>query len=117
MVNYQFENNVLLWAFSFCERMTGTTSRAFIILLSPNGAAGAVYFGQEDGPAPQSFRTLMETNESWVFYDPYDLPEWCWLGWKNLQHATFKRLTGEFPRDMAGNQALGEFPTTWGRKF
>ncbi len=44
----------------------------------------------------------------WIFFDPFDAPEYTWLAWQGVTPAMWKQLTGE---------DLGEIPESHGVMF
>lgn len=91
-VKYGFEFAILDWAHRFSTVMTGQ-DRGFFMVLTLDGAVQQVLFGG----APHHFDlavkdSLIESNQCWLFYDPFDAPEYMWIEWRNVQRSTLERL-------------------------
>ena len=74
---------------------------------------------------------LAETAAAYLFYDPFDVPEYEWLEWSNIDRGTMEALIGEqfvpgdftpvryAPGSSAGatSEESTEYPRTWGVMF
>ena len=77
-------------------------------------------------PASDGERLLDETR-SWLFYDPFDAPEYAWLSWNGIDRPAMEALIGSplalTPQGWSGNQArelehpVTAFPAKWGVMF
>jgi len=94
------------------------------MLLHSSGAVRRIFFG--DGPRafdPEMKKALTEANPSWLFYHPFDAPEYTWIEWQNVERTTMERLLGnpfdplDFGTVHRSTDAMEEhieFPTSWG---
>lgn len=91
---HPFEFQLAAWASAFAERLTGSPERSFLLLLDAQAAVERALFL----PQPE-LRRLKEQaaaeGRPWVFYDPFDLPEYTWLEWSGVGRAALERLVGE----------------------
>jgi hypothetical protein len=121
-VSYVFEWKIHAWA----QRLRG--GDGFVALL---GAAGDIVRVVEGDHASFGNRcvshAIMEDvtggQARWIFYDPFDAPEYAWLQWKGVPRATWEELLGAsfVAEDFQGfgrvHDAVGEFPIAWGVMF
>ncbi len=113
---FPLERRVLKWAGELSQKMTGA-SMAFFAVIDAAGAITSIHLGDE--------ARRDETQASWVFFDPFDLPEYCYLEWRGVKQATMERLIGEaFTKedflpwlDSSGQGALKSFPESWSVMF
>ena len=58
----------------------------------------------------------------WIFYDPFEWPEYAWLEWSNVPRPVLERLLGSpfVPADLAdplGTSGMTEIPESWSVMF
>jgi hypothetical protein len=113
---YPFEWRVFSWAGQFSYKMTGESHVPMLILLSPQGNAKEVHFGdQPEEPIKPEWTALHEAADSWFLYDPFDGPVYTALWWTEISRETMERLMGEpFPEEELRPPEDGEpFPCSW----
>ena len=93
-VKYAFEHGLLAWAGQF------RGGDGFLAVFGPTGKIAEVYVAE----ATQSGKRLVShelkeriTREhtSWMFFDPFDWPEYAWLEWHQVPRATLEQMLGE----------------------
>ena len=123
---FQFEWKVFSWAGHLSEVLTGE-DRCFLAILDSRGAVCQLLFGADQSQYDsQTWEPLQRSNPCWLFYHPFDAPEYIYMQWQNVQRSTMERLRGESFVDAdlvskpLSSQAAGErieFPTSWGVMF
>lgn len=118
---YGFEWKIHGWA----QRLRG--GDGFVALLGENGDVVRVVAAERtSGERCGSHAVMTELTGGaarWIFYDPFDAPEYAWLQWQGVPRATWERLLGErfAAEDLLGfgraRGPLGEFPADWGVMF
>jgi len=117
---YPFEWKVFDWAMRFSDKMTGE-NRGFFIEFGRGGDVIAVIFSitTRQSIAPQK-NTLTEKADAWLFYDPFDAPEYAYIEWKNITRETMERILGEtfaeedfMPILYRSQEECKEWPSTW----
>jgi hypothetical protein len=117
-VKYAFEHGLLAWASSFRE------GEGFFAVFGPTGQFVEVHMAH---PTPSGKRLipherkeqLAQVHPSWLYFDPFDWPEYAWLEWHAVPQATLEKLIGE-PWVQAFREGKGEFPElpeSWGVMF
>jgi hypothetical protein len=98
---WPFEFRLLAWADGHC---LGT---GFLLTLDADGREEGLVEGS--GESALVDRALVDavkvTGARYVFFDPFDKPEYAWLEWRDFPQHVFERLLGE-PLE-------GEVPATW----
>lgn len=115
---FHFELKVLGWASHFSRTMTGE-NRGFLITLDSGGAVHRIFFGT----GPRHFdltlkESLTKSNHCWIFYHPFDAPEYIWIEWQNVQRNVIERLIGTHLNetdftDFVGMNERIEYPISW----
>lgn len=118
-IKYPFELRVFAWASGFSEAMTGHPSYSFLLLLKSDGAVSQLIFGDR----PRHFdvdkkEALISASPSWLFYDPFDFPEYGFLEWQNFNRSIMERVVRERFDDLdfigfGTEDGQMEFPTSW----
>ena len=117
-VRYAFEHGLLAWAGQF------RGGDGFLAVFGPGGNVTEVYVAE----AAQSGKRLVShelkeriTREhtSWMFFDPFDWPEYAWLEWNQVPRATLELMLGEPWLKALAASAEGpkELPETWSVMF
>lgn len=111
--NYGFEFRLLDWALELGKISSGG-ARSFVASFDDAGVVLLVEFGTRQRPEAM--------NKGWLFFDPFDAPEYIWMEWNGLHQSAVERLLGEplssadFERRTirsGDSVVLGEFPTSW----
>lgn len=125
---YPFEFKVFGFAGEFSQRLSGC-ERSFLLIFNENGAARSLYFEHAENSWHELTRKLEGSGISFLFYDPFEAPEFYWLSWHKVERATMERLLGEAfeERDFMHGMPYSitppdpttaiDFPTTWGVMF
>lgn len=62
---------------------------------------------------------LMNSSQHWLFYHPFDAPEYMYLEWHNLQRSALERLLGKTfePSDLLSmreaKERIKSIPVSW----
>lgn len=127
-VAYPFEWAVLGFAQGVSEHLSGGI-HPFLLTLTPDGAARHLTFSNRLPSWHDETEQLNKEGASFLFYDPFDWPEYCWLEWTRVPRATMERLVGHpFTDDAfvktgpATDQApdlkpANTYPESWGVMF
>ena len=92
---FQFEWKVFSWADHLSEVLTGET-RCFLAILDERGSVCQLLFGIDQSHRDsQAWELLQRSNPCWLFYHPFDAPEYIYIQWQNVQRSTMERLRGE----------------------
>src|SRR5688500_1871559 len=99
---WPFEFRLFAWADRRC------LGNGFLLTLGADGREEGLVEGSGDIPLVD--RGLVDAAKAsgarYVFFDPFDRPEYAWLEWKDVSQALLEQLVGE-PLE-------GEIPATWG---
>ena len=108
---FPFEFKILEWANGFSRTMTGE-DRGFWLTLDSAHAVQQIIFGGFDMAARE---TLAQSGRGWIFYDPFDAPEYAWLEWRNVPRAALERLLGKTlnEADFTHANKRIEHPISW----
>lgn len=119
---YPFEEKVLGRAGRLSEQVGGS-DRAFLMVLDGDGAVRSLEFG----PAVDDFRTAVgrehHAGGAYLFYDPFDAPEWTYLAWRGVDRTTMERWVGapfeveDFLSRFDARGAAIDFPSDWSVMF
>lgn len=118
---YGFECKVWQFADWFSLRLTGTI-RAFLMVLDDDGSVRMVRFERPEEGWREYRESLKSAGVAYLFYDPFDYPEWAFLCWHNVSRSTMERLVGS-PFEAADFEAsLGleppiALPSSWSVMF
>ena len=109
------------------SNLNSRESDSFLILFDQFGAAQSIRY---QSSAEQRLTRLCEQfsqdGHSFFLYDPFDLPEWVWVGWNHIEKSTMEHLIGlrfvesdfvpRFTRPSQTREPM-DFPHTWGVMF
>jgi hypothetical protein len=117
-VKYAFEHGLLAWATNF------RAGAGFLVLFGPEGElleiheADAAQFGKRLVSHERKDR-LTQAHPSWLYFDPFDWPEYAWLEWSQVPRATLEQLLGEpwVQALRSGKGGLPELPESWSVMF
>ena len=117
-VQYAFEHGLLGWAQNF------RAGAGFLALFGPEGEllevheADTAQFGNRLVSHERKDR-LTQSHPSWLYFDPFDWPEYAWLQWNQVPRATLKQLLGEHWGQALrlGKGDPQELPESWGVMF
>ena len=130
---YPFEWKVLGFANNLSRRLAGDGC-TFLMVLNSEGALRTLQFEHSESSWHDLTQQLKEADESHVFYDPFDAPEYTWISWHNVERPTMERLIGKHfdGSDFAKSSAppaphpayaapelepVNTFPVSWGVMF
>ena len=127
---YAFESKILGFACRLSVYLAGgQKGHSFVMVLNAEGAVQTLHF---ECPA-DSWHHLTDRMDRdgtpYIFYDPFDAPEYTWISWRQISRSTMERLIGERFQGSdfikAPNPTIqapelkppGEFPICWGVMF
>jgi hypothetical protein len=91
---YVFELKVGEFAAQLSRPLTGE-ARTFLIVFGEDGAARSVIF-ESPTPSWHDFvDELRAAGRPYLFYDPFDLPEYAYLTWHKLEQTVMEQLIGQ----------------------
>lgn len=126
-VGYPFEGKIFEAAGQLAARL-GDEYRSYLIVYGDDGRARNVML-EHSLDSWHTVKDELETNGTpHFFYNPFDVPEYCWIGWYKVEQKTMERLIGarfedadfvKFPMAMSRAPKLDPpaFPITWGVMF
>lgn len=116
---YRFEWKTWEWAAGFAGSLAGHPHIPFLILFTATGSAERVLFGSAPESHEDSWQPLRDATASWLFFDPFEGPEYQYLCWQGLEQRTLERLIGAkfSPDDFSAHGETIEFPAKWGVMF
>ena len=122
---YPFEWKVLGFASSLSSRLaSGGGDRSFLMELDSDGAVRTLQFECPEDSWHALKESLDRADTPYLFYDPFDVPEYTWLSWRRIDRPTMERLMGECFEDAdfqkhshatsrAPNLNSNEYPESW----
>ena len=125
---YPFEEKVFGYASQLSERLTGR-ELTFLMTLDFEGVIRALQFEPPKSSWHELTDRLTKADEAYLFYDPFDAPEYTWISWLSIKRSTMERLIGspfdeiDFGKHSHAVSAApelapaNEFPVSWGVMF
>jgi hypothetical protein len=114
---FGFEWEVFRWCGGFSNRMTGKDYKAFFIALDESGSVTQLVFSDTKSFGFERKETVRSDCTAWIFYDPFDAPEYCAIEWGNVHRETMERLMAkQFSEDdfiSEKTKARMEYPASW----
>jgi len=114
---YVFERWVLAWALNF------RAEAGFLVLFGPEGEllevheADTAQFGNRLVSHERKDR-LTQSHPSWLFFDPFDWPEYAWLQWNQVPRATLEQLIEPWAKLFRPEKGEPQkLPESWGVMF
>lgn len=119
--DYLFEMKVMSFAGKFSYKIS-SDNKTFLMTFDSNGSISKIVF---EKPEPSWFdylKQLKEQDVSYLFYDPFDAPEYTWVEWNNIEQQAMDRLIGEKFEDkdfisIIKNQSKQSYSSTWSVMF
>ena len=91
---YPFERKVLGFAQALSARLAGGQGHdSFLMVLNPDGSVRTVRFEYAEDSWHRLTNKLDQTGTSYLFYDPFDAPEYTWLSWRRVERAAMERTS------------------------
>jgi hypothetical protein len=78
---YLFEGKVLGFAQNLSAMLAGEGYHTFLMVLTNQGAARTLQFEASDGYWQELMEKLDQGGDSYLFYDPFEGPEYTYLSW------------------------------------
>ena len=123
--NYLFESKILKCADELSQILTGG-NRSFIIECNEDGVAQKILFSTSTNSLHSYLEALNRVKTPYIFYDPFDAPEYTWMCWSGIARSTMERLIGSafeksdfIPQNRALHELKAEatFPVCWDVMF
>ncbi|MEA3440985.1 MAG: hypothetical protein U9R58_11965 [Chloroflexota bacterium] len=127
---YAYPFEFVVWEFAGgLSRRKSSDERTFVLVLDQAGEVESLKFEHEEATWFNLKVKLEETGVPYLFYDPFDAPEFYWLSWHKIGRTTMERLIGkpfddaDFMEGMPGSNrppdpdTAIEYPETWGVMF
>jgi hypothetical protein len=115
---YAFEHGLLAWAQRFRE------GDGFLAVFGPTGQIVEVYVGEATGSGKRLVshelqERVARENPRWMYFDPFDWPEYAWLAWNEVPRATLEQMLDKDWMKAFGVSTKGpeELPESWGVMF
>lgn len=119
-IEFPFEERVFEFAFEYVNRHTGATG-PFLLGVDNTGEIISQKFRSSDETDQRlSNREALLVDElklsGYLFYDPFDWPEYAWLEWSSIDRTAMERIMGTAFAESAFQSASGrsmQFPASW----
>lgn len=117
---YPLEWKILRGLANMSELLANHADQAMFIVFTENGLTKKIILG--DRPRHLDHNDLEGAKReasSWLFYHPFDAPEYIYVQWQNVELATMERLirAGFEPNDFVSNVGVISFPSSWSVMF
>lgn len=117
-ITYPFEYKVFAWMNSLSEWASPGDPQTFIITLNAEGALRTLTFESSSESWHQRIELFKQQRTPFIFFDPFDFPEYAWFEWYEVNQATLERLTDTVfeASDFINSrdQRRIDYPHTWG---
>ena len=119
-INFPLEEKVFGFAHDLSSRQAGDPI-AFLMLINDAGEVLSTQFRDQD-PANrclsnrEALKVNLQERERSLFYDPFDWPEYAWIGWKEIDRFAMERIIGTAFQEsdlVSQSGATMTFPRTW----
>jgi len=127
---YGFELKILGFAGSLSAWLAGEEGRqSFVMVFSENGTVRTLQFDCPGGSWHQLTQGLDHAGTPYLFYDPFDAPDYTWLSWRRIERSTMERLieasfeSEDFVKSRHASARAGNldppatYPASWGVMF
>ncbi len=126
---YPFESKVWEFAQRLSQQLAGQGHHSFVMVLDAKGVVQTLHFACPDKSWRQFTEKLDQADTPYLFYDPFDAPEYAWLSWARIDRPALERLIGDRFVDVdfvkyrhAASRApdlepSNRFPRYWGVMF
>ncbi len=126
---HPFEWKVLCFAQTLAATLAGAGTCSFLMVLTDQGAVRTLQFEPPQGGWFQITASMDQAGGAYLFYDPFDAPEYTWLSWRRIGRATMERLIGRHfeEADFVKSQPASSwapdleppntYPASWGVMF
>lgn len=123
---YPFEWKVLGFAASLASKLAGRGHHSFLMMVDGDGSVQSLQFECPEDGWHKLTAKLDEAGASYIFYDPFDTPDYTWMSWRNIDRSTMERFIGnrfgdaDFVKaEHSASQApelnpLNTYPASWG---
>ncbi|HLL00337.1 MAG TPA: hypothetical protein VK539_07100 [Myxococcaceae bacterium] len=115
---YPFEAGLLGWVQEFRQEA------GFLAVFGPTGELLKVHEADivQSGNRLVSHerkKQLIQVHLSWIYYDPFEWPEYAWLKWHQVPRAVLNQMIDKFrlPPLPQGSGDPQELPESWGVMF
>ena len=119
-IAYPFEERLFHFAFEHSNSIVGETKCFFVVVDDRGNILPARFRQPDDAERWHSNREALLSGDRmlrrYLYYDPFDWPEYAWIEWHGIDQFTMQRLTGLSFEDADFVSTSGEritFPETW----
>mgnify|MGYP001392111205 CR=1 FL=1 len=126
-----FEGKVKGFASHLSVHLTGVEEwgQTFLMVLNADGTVRTLHFECLEGGWLQLTERLDQAETPYLFYDPFEGPEYTYLSWRGIDRSTMERLIGgrfedaDFVKVPGSSSRAGDlkppnkYPETWGVMF
>lgn len=116
---FEFEWQLWKWASGFARRLTGHGHTNFLVRLDDDQCVTHIELGQPGGAEGERppWEEELETLPAFIYWNPFDGPEYQALSWRNIERDTMERLAGVklglgIAATLRPHEPV-EFPTSW----
>jgi hypothetical protein len=117
-IAFPFEGKVFEWLDGLCTRLRPGPPQTYLILLDDDGGVQSLSFERPAEHWAAEKDRLRTQDRPFVFFDPFDYPEYAWVEWHRVSRATMERLLGApFEQQdfvSARDGTTREYPESWG---
>ena len=126
---YPFEWKVLDFAQALSARLAGKRFVSFLMVFDDKGSVRTVQLERPENGWHDLTKRLDESGSAYLFYDPFDAPEYTWLSWRQTDRSTMERLiehhfdnvdfvkTPRAPSRAPDLEVPNLYPVSWGAMF
>ncbi|MGD2135118.1 MAG: hypothetical protein PVF27_03115 [Gemmatimonadales bacterium] len=117
-IQFPFEHKIFMWLDAKSAMERPGDPQTFVLRLYEDGSPGELLFDKPEGGWHSYRDRLKEEGRPFVFFDPFDYPEYGWFEWHGVDRAAMEGLLGEpFAADDFVSPKNGEriaYPSDWG---
>lgn len=126
---YPFEWKVLVFAHRLSEKLAGKPFVSFLMVFDDKGSVRTLQFEHPENGWHILTKRLNESGAVYLFYDPFDAPEYTWLSWSHIDRSTMERLIehpfedADFVKEQHATSRAPDlkvpnmYPVSWGVMF
>jgi hypothetical protein len=117
-IAYPFEYKVFDWLNRLSSWARPGEPQTFLLALTHQGEVIRLLFECPTAGWHEELEVLKQRNQPFIFFDPFDYPEYAYFQWFKIDKVTMERLMGAAfqESDFAGGGRKEDtgYPETWG---